>query len=44
MIEVRTEDNKLFQIFFMEEPYYLMKIMASWMTLDELEGKIQEDI
>ena len=22
----------------MKEPDYLMKIMASWMTLDELEG------
>ena len=25
-------------MFFMKEPYYLMKIVASWMTLDELEG------
>ena len=38
MIEVRTEDDKLFKIFFMKEPGYVTKIMASWMTLDELEG------
>ena len=29
MIEVRDEDNKLFKIFFMKEPDYMMKIMAS---------------
>ena len=34
MIEVRTEDNKLFKIFFMKETDYVVKIMASWMTLD----------
>ena len=28
----------LFKIFCMKEPYYVMKIMVSWMTLDELEG------
>ena len=38
MIEVITEDNKLFKIFFMKYPDYVMKIMAIWMTLDELEG------
>ena len=38
IIEARTEDNKLFKIFCMKEPYYVMKIMESWMTLDELEG------
>ena len=38
MIEARTEDNKLFKIFCMKEPYYVMKIMVSWMTFDELEG------
>ena len=38
MIESRTEDRKLFIIFCMKLPDYVMKIMASWMTLDELEG------
>ena len=27
----------LFKILCMKEPYYVMKIMVSWMTLDELE-------
>ena len=36
MIEARTEDNKLFKIFCMKEPDYVMKIMASWMAIDEL--------
>ena len=38
MIEARTEDNKLFKIFCMKEPDCVMKIMASWMAIDELEG------
>ena len=38
MIEARTEDNNLFEIFCMKEPYYGMKRMTSCMTLDELEG------
>ena len=29
MIEGKTEDNKLFKIFCMKEPDYLMKIMVS---------------
>ena len=37
MIESITEYNKLFKIFCMKEQDYVMKIMASWMTLDELE-------
>ena len=45
MLEVRTEDNKLLQIFFMKYPDYVMKIKASWMTLDKLEGKkIRRDL
>ena len=36
MIEAITEDNKLFKIFCMKELDYLMKIMASWTTRDEL--------
>ena len=28
----------------MKEPYCVMKIMASWMTLDQLGVKIQENI
>ena len=38
MIEAQTEDNKLFKIFCMKKPDYVMKIMASLITLDELEG------
>ena len=37
MIEARTEYNKLFKIFFMKDPDYVMKIMASWVALSELE-------
>ena len=35
---MRNEDNKLFKIFCMKDPDYVMKIVASWITLDELEG------
>ena len=38
MIEARTRYNKPFRIFCMKEPDYVMNIMVSWMTLDELEG------
>ena len=38
MIEARTQDNKLFKIFCMKYPDYVTKIMASCMTLAELEG------
>ena len=38
MIEGRSEDNKLFKMFSMNDLDYVMKILASWMTLDELEG------
>ena len=38
MIEARTEYNKLFEIFCMKDPDYVMKIMASWVMIDELEG------
>ena len=38
MIQARTEDNKLFKIFWTEDPDYVMKIMVSYMTLDDLEG------
>ena len=37
MIEARTEDNKLVN-YFWKDPDYVTKIMASWMTLDELVG------
>ena len=39
MIEAMTGDNKLFKIFCIKEPDYVMKIMVSWRTLDELEGE-----
>ena len=38
ILEARTKDNKLFKVFFMKDPNYVMKIMSSWVTLDELEG------
>ena len=38
MIEARTEDNRLLKIFDMKETDYVMKIIAVWMTPDELEG------
>ena len=38
MIESITEDNKLFKIFCMKEPDYVMKTMVSLMVLDELES------
>ena len=38
MIEARTKDNKSLKIFCMKEIDYAMKIMASWMAIDELEG------
>ena len=37
MIEARTQDNKSFRILCMKEKDYLMKVIASWTTLDELE-------
>ena len=37
MIEAKTEDNKLGNLFF-KEPDYVIKLMASWMTLDDLVG------
>ena len=38
ILEARTQENKPFQIFCMKEPDYVMKIMAIWMTLEELDG------
>jgi hypothetical protein len=38
MLETTTEEGKPFKIFCFKEPDYVMKIMASWMTLNELEG------
>ena len=37
MIEAITEDNMLLKIFFMKDPDYVMKIIVSWIALDELE-------
>ena len=37
IIEARTEDNKLFKVFFIKELDYVMKIMASWIKTDGLE-------
>ena len=38
MIEARTQDNKSFRIFCIKHTDYVMEIMASWLTLHELEG------
>ena len=38
MIQAITQDNKSLIILCMKETYYAIKVMASWMTLDELEG------
>ena len=41
VLEAMKEEGpevKPFRIFCFKEPKYLMKIMASWMTLEELEG------
>ena len=38
MLEDSTEGGKIFHIFCFKENDYVMKIVASWMTLDELEG------
>ena len=38
MIESITENNKLIKVFCMKYPDYVMKIMASCMIFDELEG------
>ena len=36
MSESATEDGKPFRIFLFKEPEYVMNIMASWTTIDEL--------
>ena len=41
MLEARTEEGpegKAFKIFCFKEPEYVMKIVATWMTLEELDG------
>ena len=41
MLEAITEEGpegKAFNIFCFKEPEYFMKIMATWMTLEELDG------
>ena len=41
MFEAITEEGregKAFKIFCFKEPEYVMKIMATWMTLEELDG------
>ena len=40
MLEAITEEDpegKIFKIFCFKEPEYVMKIMATWMTLEELD-------
>ena len=44
MVEARNEDSKLFKIIFMKDPDYVMKVMASWMTIYEQREQGQEDI
>ena len=41
MLEAITEEGtkvKAFNIFCFKEPEYVMNIMATWMTLEELDG------
>ena len=41
MLEAITEEGtegKAFNIFCFKDPEYVMKIMATWMTLEELDG------
>ena len=38
MLESRNQENERFQIFFMKETDYVMKIMENWMAPYELEG------
>ena len=41
MLEAITEEGpkgKAFKIFCFKEPEYVVKIMATWMTLEELDG------
>ena len=38
MIEARTQENNPFLILCMKDPDYVINIMESWTTLDELEG------
>ena len=39
MVMAATEEGEPLGIFCFKEPDYVMKIMASWMTMDELEGE-----
>ena len=38
MLEAATEYSRPYHIFCFKETDYVMKIMASWMTLDDLDG------
>ena len=41
MLKATTEEGtegKAFNIFCFKEPEYVIKIMATWMTLEELDG------
>ena len=37
-LEIKTYEGKIFKIHFMKESDYVMKLMASWMTLNGLDG------
>ena len=39
IIEKITQDNKYFRIFCMKDPYSVMNIMATWITINELESE-----
>ena len=36
---MKTDEGGKFKINCTKEPYYVMKLMASWMTLNDLEGE-----
>ena len=38
MLETKTDEGKTFKIFCMKEPDYVMELMASLITLNELRG------
>ena len=37
-METKTDEGKAFKIHFMKEPNYAMKLMVSWIMLNNLEG------
>ena len=36
--DIKTDEGKSINIYCMKEPYYVIKLMISWMTLNNSEG------